>query len=113
MSPVLTPRSHPTGTADGHREKSELAKISKTTSASLSEPQCQFNDQKFTQGLISPYFSECLLTEKDVFLLLFEYFKAKLVFFSRVEQIGVFCLCGLKDSICDGPRIWKYVVYSS
>lgn len=62
------------------REKSELAKISKTTSASLSEAQCQFRDKKFTQRLISPCFSEYLLTGKDVFLFLFEYFKAKLAF---------------------------------
>lgn len=33
--PVLTSGSHLTSTADGHREKSELAKISKTTSASV------------------------------------------------------------------------------
>lgn len=33
--------------------------------------------------------------------------------FFRVEQIVVICLCGLKNLICGGLHMWKYVVYSS
>lgn len=80
-----------------HREKSELAKISITTSASLS------HKAKLVIKSSHPYFSDCLLTAKDVFLLLFEYFNVRLAGFCNVAQIGASCLHGLLDLIRVGP----------
>lgn len=63
MSPALTSGSHHISTADGHRESSELARTSKTTSASLSEPQCQCSDKKLSPRPLlfkmSPYRERC------------------------------------------------------